>query len=93
MDKDLSAPSPSVTELNACVSTSTTGHRPVAKETTFREWIVDNQIGTSPVRRQPVRWGRSRCLFFFLFFFFFLCCQSAYAVPGWKKGLFHLMIG
>ncbi|KAK1138663.1 hypothetical protein N8T08_002095 [Aspergillus melleus] len=47
MDKDLSAPSPSVTEINACVSTSTTGHRPVAKETTFREWIVDNQIGIS----------------------------------------------
>lgn len=37
------APSQSVTELNACVST---GHRPAVKETTFREWVVDNQIGT-----------------------------------------------
>lgn len=50
MAKDVSpSPSPSVADLNACVSTSTGGHhhhhRPVAKETTFREWMLANQIG------------------------------------------------
>lgn len=48
MAKDVS-PSPSVADLNACVSTSSGSHhhhhRPVAKETTFREWMVANQIG------------------------------------------------
>ena len=34
-----------MTELNACVSTSgPASHRP-GKETTFREWVVQNQIG------------------------------------------------
>ncbi|KAL3480040.1 TLC domain-containing protein [Aspergillus californicus] len=39
-----SAPKPSVTELNGCVTTAS--HRPV-KDTTFREWVVTNQIGIS----------------------------------------------
>ncbi|KAE8376515.1 TLC domain-containing protein [Aspergillus bertholletiae] len=39
------APPQSVSELNACVSTG--HHRPAVKETTFREWVVDNQIGIS----------------------------------------------
>ncbi|KAL4929580.1 putative longevity-assurance protein (LAC1) [Aspergillus undulatus] len=40
-------PPQSVTELNACVTT--TSHRPAkdAKDTTFREWVVSNQIGIS----------------------------------------------
>ncbi|KAJ5081463.1 TRAM1-like protein [Penicillium alfredii] len=42
MTKETSAPSPSVSERNAYVST--TGPRP-AKQTTFREWVVTNQIG------------------------------------------------
>ncbi|KAJ5570416.1 uncharacterized protein N7459_009846 [Penicillium hispanicum] len=45
MAKEKSAPSPSATELNAYVS-SQSGPRP-AKETTFREWVVANQIGIS----------------------------------------------
>ena len=47
MSKDTSSPAPSVAELNACVSPSGGGHnhRPAAKETTFREWMVANQIG------------------------------------------------
>ncbi|KKK15718.1 hypothetical protein P175DRAFT_0535389 [Aspergillus ochraceoroseus IBT 24754] len=45
MAKNASLPSQSVTELNACVSSSS-GHR-AAKETTFREWVVVNQIGIS----------------------------------------------
>lgn len=45
MAKDASSPTQTVSELNACVSTSN-GHRP-AKETTFREWMVANQIGIS----------------------------------------------
>lgn len=46
MTKDTSS-APSVAELNACVSPSGGGHnhRPAAKETTFREWMVANQIG------------------------------------------------
>ncbi|KAL4978152.1 TLC domain-containing protein [Aspergillus desertorum] len=44
MAKDTTLPPQSVTELNACVTTST--HRPV-KDTTFREWVVSNQIGIS----------------------------------------------
>lgn len=46
MSKDTSS-APSVAELNACVSPSGGGHnhRPAAKETTFREWMVANQIG------------------------------------------------
>lgn len=44
MAKEIS-PAPSMTELNACVSTSgPASHRP-GKETTFREWVVQNQIG------------------------------------------------
>lgn len=43
MAKD-TASSQSVDELNACVSTPS-GHRPARNETTFREWIVANQIG------------------------------------------------
>lgn len=47
MAKDTSSPPPSVAELNACVSTSNGHHhRPAVKETTFREWMVANQIGT-----------------------------------------------
>lgn len=42
MAVDTSSPPQSVTELNACVTTSS--HRPV-KDTTFREWVVSNQIG------------------------------------------------
>ncbi|KAL1965121.1 hypothetical protein VTN77DRAFT_6034 [Rasamsonia byssochlamydoides] len=38
--------SQSVEELNACVSTPS-GHRPARNETTFREWLVANQIGIS----------------------------------------------
>ncbi|KAL3491434.1 hypothetical protein BJX62DRAFT_205116, partial [Aspergillus germanicus] len=37
----------SLTELNACTTTSHShshSHRPV-KDTTFREWVVSNQIG------------------------------------------------
>ena len=47
MTKDTSSPTPSVAELNACVSPSGGGHnhRPAAKETTFREWMMANQIG------------------------------------------------
>ncbi|KAJ9408505.1 hypothetical protein DTO045G8_3798 [Paecilomyces variotii] len=45
MSKETSPPSQSVTELNACVSTSS-GHRN-PKETTFREWLLENQIGAS----------------------------------------------
>ncbi|KAL3437773.1 TLC domain-containing protein [Aspergillus tetrazonus] len=44
MAKDTTLPTQSVTELNACVTTSS--HRPV-KDTTFREWVVSNQIGIS----------------------------------------------
>ncbi|KAA8649200.1 hypothetical protein EYZ11_003765 [Aspergillus tanneri] len=48
MDKDVvSSPSSSVAELNACVSTNAHHHRPTTKETTFREWVVANQIGIS----------------------------------------------
>ncbi|KAI9924007.1 sphingosine N-acyltransferase lag1 [Aspergillus wentii] len=46
MARDASLPPQSVSELNACVSTSN-GHRPATKETTFREWMVSNQIGIS----------------------------------------------
>ncbi|OJK02575.1 hypothetical protein ASPACDRAFT_76986 [Aspergillus aculeatus ATCC 16872] len=46
MATDVSSPvSQSVSELNACVSTSTSHHRPAVKETTFREWMLHNQIG------------------------------------------------
>ncbi|KAL2013953.1 hypothetical protein VTN00DRAFT_1478 [Thermoascus crustaceus] len=45
MAKEASSPSQTVAEVNACVSTSS-GRRP-AKETTFREWLVENQIGIS----------------------------------------------
>lgn len=45
MAKEASPPSQSVKDVNPCVSTSS-GRRP-AKETTFREWLVDNQIGIS----------------------------------------------
>lgn len=34
-----------VEDLNACVSTTTRSHRPARKETTFREWLLENQIG------------------------------------------------
>ncbi|PYH97576.1 longevity-assurance protein [Aspergillus ellipticus CBS 707.79] len=52
MARDASSPAtPSVSELNACVSTATGHHhhhhRPATKETTFREWMVANQIGIS----------------------------------------------
>lgn len=43
MTKETAAPSPSAAELNVYVS-SPSGPRP-AKETTFREWVVTNQIG------------------------------------------------
>ncbi|KAL4899136.1 hypothetical protein BDW74DRAFT_163929 [Aspergillus multicolor] len=45
MAKDATAPAQSVTELNACVTT-TTSPRPV-KVKTFRQWVVSNQIGIS----------------------------------------------
>ncbi|KAJ5610195.1 hypothetical protein N7510_006914 [Penicillium lagena] len=44
MAKETSAPSQSVSDLNACVSPS--GARPV-KVTSFREWMVASQIGIS----------------------------------------------
>ncbi|KAL5363952.1 TLC domain-containing protein [Aspergillus floccosus] len=47
MAKDVSSPAQSVSELNACVSSSNGHHRAAAKETTFREWVVQNQIGIS----------------------------------------------
>lgn len=47
MAKDASAQT--VSDLNTCVSTSN-GSRP-AKETTFREWMVANQIGTYSLPR------------------------------------------
>ncbi|EAU34663.1 conserved hypothetical protein [Aspergillus terreus NIH2624] len=47
MAKDVSSPAQSVSDLNACVSSSNGHHRPAAKETTFREWVVQNQIGIS----------------------------------------------
>lgn len=43
MAKETSAPSQSVAELNACVSSSS-GARPV-KVTSFREWMIASQIG------------------------------------------------
>lgn len=45
MSKEMPPPSQSVTEINACVSTSN-GNRS-SKETTFREWLLENQIGAS----------------------------------------------
>lgn len=45
--------SQSVTDLNTCVSTSN-GPRP-AKETTFREWMVANQIGMGCTPRLDLR--------------------------------------
>ena len=52
MAKDASQ---SVAELNTCVSTSN-GSRP-AKETTFREWMLANQIGT-----EQKHWSSHRLL-------------------------------
>ncbi|KAL2863078.1 putative longevity-assurance protein (LAC1) [Aspergillus lucknowensis] len=46
MAVDTSTPPQAVTELNACVTTASHSHRP-AKDTTFREWVVSNQIGIS----------------------------------------------
>jgi acyl-CoA-dependent ceramide synthase len=43
MAKETIAPPPPASELNVYVS-SPSGPRP-AKETTFREWVVTNQIG------------------------------------------------
>lgn len=43
MAKETAAPSQSAAELNVYVS-SPSGPR-AAKETTFREWVVTNQIG------------------------------------------------
>ncbi|KAF9887597.1 sphingosine N-acyltransferase lag1 [Aspergillus nanangensis] len=47
MTTEVSSPPPSqsVSDLNACVSSTAGHHRPPVKETTFREWVVDNQIG------------------------------------------------
>ena len=53
MAKEIS-PSPSLTDLNTCVSPSAGSHRPT-KETTFREWVVQNQIGRSRLRSIPGR--------------------------------------
>ncbi|OJZ87089.1 hypothetical protein ASPFODRAFT_59552 [Aspergillus luchuensis CBS 106.47] len=48
MARDASLPaSQSASELNARISTSSGHHRPGAKETTFREWMLANQIGIS----------------------------------------------
>jgi hypothetical protein len=53
MEKGFSpSSSESVVDVNACVSTSTAA-RAVKKETTFREWVVDNQLGMNGGASDP----------------------------------------
>lgn len=72
MAKDTTLPAQSVTELNACVTTSS--HRPV-KDTTFREWVVSNQIGM----HEP--------LASFVLFFTFILWHSGLRFANWDSWL------
>jgi hypothetical protein len=40
-------------DVNACVSSSTAARAVKKKETTFREWVVDNQLGMNDGAREP----------------------------------------
>lgn len=81
MAVDTSSPPQSVTELNACVTTSS--HRPV-KDTTFREWVVSNQIGMD-------EFLQARAFFFFLFPFFLFLPSYLVGLLYTNRGFYSLI--